>query len=71
MNSTVASKCPYCLLRQAKERVVPIDKDICFVNKSCDACQKGVDRAIKRTTLLQRGLLVKYIPANRLQGEAK
>ena len=54
------TKCPYCLLRQAKERFVPIDEDTCFVNRSCDDCQQGVDKAVKRTRLVQRGLLKKY-----------
>jgi len=54
-------KCPYCLLRQAKTRYIPIDKHCGFVNNSCDDCQKKVDKAIKKTGLVQRGLLKKYI----------
>lgn len=53
--------CPYCLLRQAKTRYVPIDENSGFISHSCDVCQKKVDRTIKRTGLVQRGLLRKYI----------
>ena len=54
-------QCPYCLLRQAKLRYVELDRHHTFTFNSCDDCQKKVDKAIKNTSLVQRGLLKKYI----------
>ncbi len=47
-------------MKQAKIRYVDTG-DGAFVNHSCNDCQKKVDKAIKRTKLVQRGLLGKYI----------
>ena len=53
-------KCPYCLLRQTKPRYALRKDGSGSVSHSCDDCQKRVDKAVKNTCLVQRGLLAKY-----------
>ena len=53
-------KCPYCLLKRAKTRIVELSNGGYFVSNSCNDCQRKVDKAIKNTKLVQRGLLKKY-----------
>lgn len=54
-------KCPYCQLRKAKTRYVPASERSGYFSYSCDVCQKKVDKAVKNTGLVQRGLLRKYL----------